>query len=166
MDDLEDAARFYIADRAIVRLLTPTDGPLAGCRMHLYVYDDAARLLLPVFEPEERRGTTQGWRTGSGAVGHAFEQGEYVLAVGNATSDSTFQLNDEEQKRYEYLTAAVATPVFNAADECIAVLSASTGVADHPMTTKDGEAAMVALAAGMARILVDLLKWFDDGDGR
>ena len=161
-DSVEDAARYFIADRALRLLLTPDDGPLAKCRLHLYVHDEDEDVLLPVFETEERKGRTQGWRPGRGATGLAFARRQFVYASGDSVADGAFGLDSGERARYRNLTAVAAAPVLNAEDRCIAVLSAASITNDHELDTAEAAWALVALATGIARILVDLLGWFSD----
>jgi hypothetical protein len=53
-------------------------------------------------------------------------------------------------------------PVFNAAGRTLAVLAASSVDPDERLTTDEGLTDLEARAAGVARILVDLLGWFSD----
>jgi len=164
-DSLTDATRFLAGDRAIRALLTPGDGPLAGCEMHLYMYDDVARLLLPVFEPDDLG--SEGWRPGVGCVGTAYQDQQLIIALGDSASDDTFHLNDRQRERYRQLTGVAAVPVTNSEDEVIAILAASSTATDHQIGTPSAEDELLTLAQAVARILIDLLKWFPDPvDGR
>lgn len=159
--EVETAARYYVADRALERLLEPEEPPLVGARIHVHVYDQTARALVSILDDVP---DAVAWAPGVGAVGTAWADRAYVIATGASVADETFGLSPEMQERYRNLQAVAAVPVLNASDVPIAVLSASThdvGVGER-LASPDGEAALVALAWGVARIMVDLLNWFDD----
>lgn len=160
-NDVEAAARYYTFDRAMKYLMAPTDGPLRDCELRLYSYDADLDLLLPIYEPPNAA-AGEGWSPGNGIVGTAYLTQEYWLAVGPECSDATFGLTPEQQERYRDLTAVAATPVLNVRDRCIAVLSGATRDPNHQLHTRDGEAALVALALAAARLLIDLVKWETD----
>jgi hypothetical protein len=159
--DLIGASRYLAAERSLKHLLTPLDGPLANAEMHLYTYDGKADLLLPVFEPTDDE--SEGWRPSIGCVGKAWSDGELVVAKGSEASDATFGLDEARQHRYRELTAVAATPVMNRDGEIIAVLAASTDQHDEAISGEEGQTELLALAEAVARILIDLLKWFSDG---
>jgi hypothetical protein len=160
---VEDAARYYIADRVLPVLLDPNDGPLAGSKLNLYIYDEESERLTSVLEADDK-GYDE-WAPGHGAVGTAWRDRSYIIATGKAVSDETFGLTTEQQERYAALKAVAAAPVLNAARVRIAVVSAATAdlKAAEELASEDGQAALVALASGIARILVDLLNWYTDG---
>jgi hypothetical protein len=154
------ATRVLLASETMERLLEPGQGPLAGAAFHLYLFDGEQDLLLPAFEgqPSARRG----WRIGTGAVGEAWERGEYVLARGHEVSDATFGLNPDQQARYQELAVVAAMPVTNARGEVVAVLAGSSTDPDSALTTPEGFDAQLLMAQEVARVLIDLLKWFAD----
>ena len=159
--ELVDATRWLVAEAAVRTLLRPEDGPLAGCDLHLYLYDADERRLLPVFEPDEGE-PSEGWEPGKGATGVAYERGEFVVVTGTHTHDQTYGLSPEQQERYRTLAAVAAMPVLNASDEVIAVLSASTTDPNHRLDTPDGFDELLATAAAVSRVLIDLLGWGQD----
>ncbi|HEX2119924.1 MAG TPA: hypothetical protein VHF91_12115, partial [Acidimicrobiales bacterium] len=142
------------------RLLSPESGPLAGASFHLYLFDEQRDLLLPAFEG--RPSPSRGWKIGTGAVGEAWASGEYVLARGPEVSDDTYGLTPAQQRRARDLAVVAAMPVTNASDEVIAVLSGSSVDPDSPLATPDGFDAQLLVAQEVARVLVDLLRWFPD----
>jgi hypothetical protein len=104
----------------------------------------------------------RGWRIGTGAVGEAWQRAEYVLARGEEVSDATFGLTPDQQARYQSLAVVAAMPVTNAAGEVIAVLAGSSTDPDSPLTGPEGFDAHLLVAQEVARVLIDLLKWFTD----
>ena len=154
------ATRVVLASETLGRLLGPDDGPLAGASFHLYLFDDQQELLLPAFEG--RPSPSRGWKIGTGAVGEAWATGEYVLVRGAEVSDDTYGLTPAQQRRARDLAVVAAMPVTNASDEVIAVLAASSIDPQSPLATAEGFDAHLLVAQEVARILVDLLKWFAD----
>jgi hypothetical protein len=175
--DTRDAARLVLADRALRDLLRPQEGPLAGCLFRLYLYDADAELLVPV-EVSGEPAAADSWPVGRGAVGTAYARGDYVLVEGDDTSDGTYGLTPEQQARYRGLQAVAAMPVTNArsgdgtADgdgtgdgDVIAVLSVASGDPANRIGTPEGFEAHLLVAELVARVLIDLLRWFDDAEG-
>jgi hypothetical protein len=163
-DDVEiAAARYLAANRALRPWLTPTDGPLARCEFRLFMYDVQRDRLLPALEIDP--GDSDGWRIGHGVTGEAYESGDYVLAVGPDCSNDTHGLTPEQQDRYQDLTAVAAMPVTNAAGEIIAVLSASSKDPNPVLATVDGQREHVLMAVLVARVVINLLGWWDDSSG-
>jgi hypothetical protein len=160
-DELVGAARVLAADAAVTSLLS-AHGPLADCEWHLYLYDSDADRLLPIFEPEDPD-SSEGWMIGQGATGMAYLRREFVLVQGAEASDSTYGLSPEQQARYADLYAVAAMPIQNNAGDVIAVVSAATRNASTELTTEAGFQDLVARALGIGRVLIDLLRWFDDG---
>lgn len=74
----------------------------------------------------------------------------------------------EQQEAFRDLTAVASLPVANAAGMVIGVLTASTTAPHGPasLSSKDAYYDMLSRALSLARVLVDLLKWFDDGYDR
>lgn len=154
------ATRVLLASQTMERLLDPRQGPLAGAVFHLYLFDEEADLLLPAFEGEPT--PHRGWRIGTGAVGEAYAQGEYVVARGEEVSDDTFGLTPDQQARYAALAVVAAMPVTNARGDVIAVLAGSSTDPDSLLTSPEGFDAHLLAAQEVARVLVDLLRWFAD----
>jgi hypothetical protein len=160
-DEEDDATRWVLATRLFDDLLIEPTDALAGCAMQLYLYDEEWDLLLPILTPGHR-GPSPGFAPGQGATGMAWDTGEYVVAEGRAVADDTFHLSPEQQERYRDLAVVAAMPVTNAAGRVIAVLSAASRDPKSGLLTDAGFEGHVFLAGAVARILVDLLKWFDD----
>lgn len=116
--------------------------------------------MLPAFEG--RPSFSRGRRVGRGAVGEAWASGEYVLARGPEVSDDTYGLTPEQQRRYRELAIVAAMPVTNARHAVVAVLAGSSSELDSPLGTAEGFDAQLLVAQEVARVLVDLLKWFTD----
>lgn len=150
-----------LASQLFEDLLIEPTGALAGCTMQLYLYDEERALLLPILTPGHA-GPSPGFAAGQGATGLAWDSGEYVVAEGSAVADDTFHLSSEQKERYRDLAAVAAMPVTNTAGRVIAVLSGAARDPDGGLLTDAGFERHVFLAEAVARILVDLLKWFDD----
>lgn len=159
-DQVVAATRVVLASDTLARLLAPERGPLAGASFHLYLFDEQRELLLPAFEG--RASPSRGWSIGRGAVGEAWVSGEYVLARGEEVSDDTYGLTPSQQRRARDLAVVAAMPVTNASDQVIAVLAGSSTDADSLLATDEGFDAQLLMAQEVARVLVDLLRWFPD----
>jgi len=160
VDDVVAATRFVLASETLGRLLAPESGPLAGAWFHLYLFDEQRELLLPAFEG--RASPSQGWRPGAGAVGEAWVSGEYVLVRGEEVSDATYGLTPAQQHRARNLAVVAAMPVTTAGGAVIAVLSGSSTDPASPLASAEGFDAHLLMAQEVARLLVDLLQWFED----
>ncbi len=154
------ATRVVLASEVLGRLLAPESGPLSGASFHLYLFDEQRELLLPAFEG--RPSPSRGWKPGTGAVGEAWASAEYVLVRGPEVSDDTYGLTPAQQRRARDLAVVAAMPVTNASDEVIAVLSGSSVDPDSPLGTPEAFDAQLLIAQEVARVLVDLLRWFPD----
>ncbi|HEX2046691.1 MAG TPA: hypothetical protein VHF27_02945 [Acidimicrobiales bacterium] len=154
------ATRVVLASEVLGRLLAPENGPLAGASFHLYLFDEQRDLLLPAFEG--RPSPSRGWKVGTGAVGEAWASGEYVLVRGPEVSDDTYGLTPAQQRRARDLAVVAAMPVTNASDEVIAVLAGSSVDPDSRLGTAEAFDAQLLVAQEVARVLVDLLRWFAD----
>ena len=159
-DQVVAATRVLLASDVLGRLLAPEEGPLAGSWFHLYLFDEQRELLLPAFEGVSS--PSQGWKPGVGAVGEAWVTGEYVLARGPEVSDDTYGLTPAQQHRARNLAVVAAMPVTNAGDEVIAVLAGSSTDPDSALAGAEGFDAHLLAAQEVARVLVDLLRWFPD----
>lgn len=160
VDHVVAATRLILAAEVLGRLLAPERGPLAGALFHLYLYDEQRELLLPAFEG--RPSPSRGWRIGAGAVGEAWATGEYVLVQGPEVSDDTYGLTPAQQVRARDLAVVAAMPVTNAGDDVVAVVAGSSIDARSALGSAAGFDAHLLLAQEVARVLVDLLRWFPD----
>lgn len=169
-DELVVMARTALGGEAIDALLRPSeDGELAQCKLRLYLLDREAQLLVPIVQTgEPSPPSVELFRPGCGATGTAFARGEGVFVAGPAVADATYGLTPEQQLHFRDLTAVASLPVFNAAGDVLGVLTASTKAPDGPerLSSEDGYYEMLSRALGLARALVDLLQWFDDGYDR
>ena len=159
-DQVVAATRVLLASDVLGRLLAPEEGPLAGSWFHLYLFDEQRELLLPAFEGQPS--PSQGWKPGMGAVGEAWVTGEYVLVRGPEVSDDTYGLTPAQQHRARNLAVVAAMPVTNAGDEVIAVLAGSSTDPGSSLAGAEGFDAHLLAAQEVARVLVDLLRWFPD----
>jgi hypothetical protein len=159
-DQVVAATRVLLASDVLGRLLAPEAGPLAGSWFHLYLFDEQRELLLPAFEGAPSPG--QGWKPGAGAVGEAWVTGEYVLVRGPEVSDETYGLTPAQQHRARDLAVVAAMPVTNAGEEVMAVLAGSSTDPSAGLGTGEGFDAHLLAAQEVARVLVDLLRWFPD----
>ena len=157
-----DTHRVALANDVLAMLTSPRNGPLAGCSFQLYLFDIVEQLLLPVLQPGHP-GPSPRFALGEGVAGTAWATGADAIAEGGETSDETFALAAEKQARYSDLAVVAAMPVTNAAGQVLAVLSAASDDPDTELRSEAGMEALVALADAVARVLVDLLKWFGDG---
>jgi len=161
-DDVDEAARWVIADAAVGQLLRPSGGPLANCELHLYMLDADQNRLLPVFEPDNGESSSEGWFPGQGATGTSWATRKYVLATGEDTHNRKYGLSSEQEQRYEALTAVASVPVMNRSDRAIAVLSASTTETGTGLTSEEGFEEHLWLAWVIGRLLIDVLEWETD----
>lgn len=160
-EEVVDVHRVALANDIVSFLTLPAHGPLLGCAFQLYLFDVDEQMLLPVLEPGHA-GPSPGFRVDEGVAGKAWETGEFAIATGAATHDESFSLAADKQTRYSDLAVVAAVPVTNASASAIAVLSASSPDPVSGLATQEGFEALVALAERIARVLIDLLKWFDD----
>jgi len=156
-----DANRHYAASLAFDAIVADAEA-LNGCEFRFYMWDDHSGRLVAAFRPPDSQPGV-GWLPGQGVTGAAFEKGRYVLATGPATHDGTHSLTPEMQARYANLTEVAAAPVRNAAGTTIGVLSVSNRTSEQLISTMAGFEAHVTAASALARIVVDLLLWQDDG---
>lgn len=166
-DEVVSAYRNLAGWSALRALLTPLDDeddPLAGCELRLYMYDETFQRLMPILEPEGAEPTTDGWEVGAGATGKAYELGEYVIVTGDDVWNGTYGLSVEQQERCraEGLKIVASMPVTNTSGDVIAIVSASTTKDESALASDEGFDAQAAVAGGVARVLVDLLRWFPE----
>jgi hypothetical protein len=160
VDQVVSATRLLLASETLTRLLTPECGPLGGALFHLYLFDEQRDLLLPAFEG--RPSASRGWKPGTGAVGDAWDSGEYVLVRGPEVSDDTYGLTPAQQRRARDLAVVAAMPVTNAGGDVVAVLAGSSVDPWSALANAEGFDAHLLVAQEVARVLVDLLHWFSD----
>lgn len=166
-DEVIIMARTALAGEALSTLLQPTgEGELAQCKLRLYLFDEDAHLLVPMSQaggPDAD--PVEFFAPGCGATGTAFVRGQRVFVDGPAVSDATHGLTPEQQIRFRDLTAVASVPVLSAAGAVLGVLTASTTAPDGPerLSSDDGDYEMLGRSLLCARVLVDLLHWFDDG---
>lgn len=154
-------ARGALGSLILEDLLGEPEGPLADCLLHLYLYDDdTGRLRAVEFAGSEEE--AEAWEVGTGATGTAWAEQTYVLATGDAVWDATHGLTPEQQARFRHLAAVAAMPVINARGDTLAVLTCSTTNPKSGLTTDEGFDSHLLLAMLVARVLVDVLKWFPD----
>lgn len=152
--------RFAAADLLLKTLFTHPPGRLEGYEFRVFIYDQEREWLLPSIEPEEVK-RSEGWAPGIGAVGVAYQTGEFVLARGDQVSDGTFDLTPEQQEKYRGLQVVGAMPIRNARGEVVGVLAASNTIDDGYLVGAEGRGHLALMTQTCARVLVDLL-----GDAR
>ena len=162
-----DVARYFVATLAINAILSNAKEAypyLEDCEFRLYMYSDRLKELIPVLDlgGAEEAQQQRGWKPGEGATGAAYITGQHQIADWNATHDGTFNLDEEDQRRYAHLTEVSAMPVINAIGTTIGVLTASHSTGQEILTTNEGREALKTAADSMARLVIDLLGWRND----
>lgn len=160
-DDVVGEVRFLLAQDVLSRMLRPTEGPLGHCTLHLYLYDADSDQLVTVSAPGIPE-AADSWDIGQGATGTAYELGQFVLVEGRAVSDDTYGLTPEQQARYSDLSAVAAMPVATASGDVVGVLTVATDDPHHRLASPEAFDDLVVRAEKVARVLVDLLRWFDE----
>lgn len=156
-----DGTRIYAATRALTALFS--DAPrLANCSFRLFMYDEAKDRLVAVLSFPGQSEPSREWKIGEGATGVAYQDAAYVVAVGEATHDDTFDLDKDARSYYSDITEVAAAPVLNASGSVIAVLSVSHSEQETILNTPNGRRVHERAAGACARILVDLLGWRSD----
>jgi hypothetical protein len=166
-EELVGAFNHMVANVALAGILaTATEGPLRECDLRLYLYDpdadDGRGWLNAIYEPEKVIPDSRGWPPGKGATGTAWATGEYVVATGEQCWNSTFGVPADRSDAYKHLKAVAACPIFNASWTMLGVVSAESTIDDHGLTTEEAETELLACALQAGRVLVELLKWFND----
>lgn len=161
VDEVVDAHRLALANEMIAVLTQPRAGPLANCDFQVHLVDADREVLSPILPPAHE-GPPLEFAIGQGVAGRAYESGEFVWASGAEASDGTFGLSPEQQERFADVAAVAAMPVVNAPGQVIAVLSLMTRDPGRDLAADDAFDALLAVAQSVARILVDVLKWFSD----
>ena len=160
-----DALRIYAATQALDAIFKDTarHAPeFARCSFRLFMYDDLKQRLIAVLTTPEQPVASRMWEPGKGVTGVAYKEAKYVIAVGDATHDDTFSLDETAQTYYADFAEVAAAPVFNASRKVIGVLSISHCENTTILDTLDGRNAHDLAAAACARIIVDLLGWRSD----
>jgi hypothetical protein len=147
--------RFMAGDFALQAMLRPESGPLAGCRLHLYILDSDDQRLKATRERDHHLV----WDVGKGVVGRAYELGEIQLAIGTECSDDTFGLTPSEQRRHATLREVAAVPVRDDEGTLLAILSASNRSDVSVLGTELGMNELIIRSFVAARLMIDLLKW-------
>jgi hypothetical protein len=160
-DELLAGARFLLAEIAFATLFEENE-VLTDCNFHLYLLNEDD-LLQPVFGTPDRSAhlPMESWKPGQGVVGRAWDIEAFVRAVGDECHDKTYGLTREQEIRYQQLQVVAAIPV-GTASSVIGVVSADTRERDSSLGTEDGYREMVLIADLVARVLIDVLKWFED----
>ena len=160
-----DATRVYAATQALSALFNDTARrapEFANCSFRLFMFDALKERLVAVLSTPEQSEPSREWTIGEGVTGVAYRDAEYVIAVGGATHDETFGLDEDAQTYYSDLTEVAAAPVFNASRKAIGVLSVSHRENASILDTPVGRRVHDQTAAACARVIVDLLGWRSD----
>lgn len=138
---------------------------LAGFRLHLHVPDDSGRLV-PVLEHDDPdRAWSRGWDPGSGVVGRAFLRRRVQAGRGDALRAEVAALADKPDAAFARLQAVLAVPLLNTSGRAVGVISAASDDPAADPAEPRVRRALEALAAGLTRVLVDLVAWDTDGPG-
>ncbi len=166
-DETVMGSRFYAADVALAALLDPP-GRHPNINVRIYLMDDDQGGLVPAFGPPTSPGQRP-WEPGVGVVGMAFEEGRFVIAVGEDTHNAALHLDEDRQIQHADLDAVAATPMFNSCGTVIGVVAASersvatdTEPEDPHLASAAGRAELEVTADAAARILIDLAHLFAD----
>lgn len=160
-----NATRYYAASLALEAVFEDAarlDEGFAQCRFRLFMYDERRSRLIAVLRPNDASEAAREWEPGKGVTGVAYETREYAIAVGAATHDDTFHLDDDAKLDYADLTEVAAAPVFNASNHVIGVLSVSNTTSRLILSRPLGRRVHIQATSVSARILVDLLGWRSD----
>jgi hypothetical protein len=164
-----DQARYLAADLLLSHLGDLGSALLDGANLRLYLPSGDGSVLEPVLDPPlvggggSPRPGGDAWRAGEGVVGRAWSEGNIVLARGEEVLTGLERLPAARRDRYRELAVIVALPVINTAGHAVGVLSASSRDAASGLDTEDSIDELVAASQLVARILIDLLGWADDG---
>lgn len=149
--------RFFAGSRILQALLwSSATGFPKHYEFRVFLFDESVGKLISSFHPEGVD-VGDGWEPGLGAVGAAWQSGEYVAVHGEACHDDTWGLTPEEQEQYASLAVVAAMPVRNARWELIAILAGSSERDDGQLTGPEGLEKHRLLAEVVARVLVDIL---------
>lgn len=113
-------------------------------------------LLLPVYDPHGD-GPSEGWEidpnSPQAVTGSAWVTNDYYFLQDQALHDSQLRLTPRQRKRYRKLTGVAATPVRDASQQPIAVLTILTSSANTRIGAQDFIELHVSLAEHLARLL-------------
>ena len=160
-----DPTRIYTATQALAALFEDTKRRVPDfvhCSFRLFMYDALQERLVAVLSTPGQAEASRAWRIGEGVTGVAYRDAEYAIAVGDATHDETFGLDEDAQRHYSDLTEVAAAPVLNESRTTIGVLSVSHCEDKTILDTAAGRSVHDLAAAACARVIVDLLGWRSD----
>lgn len=156
-------ARYAAAEYLLAHLVDEPPPRLGDARLNLFLPVDDGSRLLPALVTGDDRSQDSDWRAGEGVVGRAWQAGEPVTARGEEIGAGLEQLAAERRGRYGRFTVVVAVPVLNSAGRPIGVLSAVSLSPASGLDAPDCLSELLTRADVLARVLVDLLGWADDG---
>jgi hypothetical protein len=158
--ELAAGARVLTAELALAQALDRET--FHGCDLYMYLLDGTINRLRPFYGTSDRAASQPPWEIGQGAVGTAFELCDFVLVVGDDTTNATYGLNLDQQGEHGGLLAVAALPILNGSGIVIGVLSASDRSSGTYLATPEARKMLTLAAAVCARVLVDLLGLFTD----
>ena len=103
------ATRLYTATQALAALFTSADG-FAQCQFRIFMYDSPKDRLVAVLNVPNQPQPSREWMIGEGVTGTAYRDKSYTIAIGDATSDTTFGLDTDAQTHYSDLTEVGRRP--------------------------------------------------------
>lgn len=156
-------ARYAAAEYLLAHLVDEPPPRLGDARLNLFLPVDDGSRLLPALVTAENRPEDEAWRAGEGVVGRAWQAGEPVTARDHEVTEGLERLPTERRSRYGRLRVVVAVPVLNSAGRPVGVLSAASTDQASTLDAPEALAEMLTRADVLARVLVDLLGWADDG---
>ena len=161
-EEAELAASRYLGAQLALSGAVPLFPELAPLRLHLYVPDDDGRLV-PVLEHDDPdEAWARGWDPGVGVVGRAFSRRRVQAGRGPALQEELRAVPDKPPEAFADLQVVLAVPLLNLAGRPVGVLSAAAVEGAPDPTDPEIRLALEALAAGLARVLVDLAAWETD----
>jgi len=151
-----------VAERALIRaaLLPEATSVPSHWDVQVFLPNVEATRLLPYFDPKHS-GPEGGWAIdrdpGQGATGAAWTTNALVFVQGEAVSDSTYDLTEQQQEAFSHLTAVAATPIQDAKGRRLGVLTLAT-TAENPDYNPQVAIHHVGAAEIVARVLIDVGK--------
>ncbi|MXW41570.1 MAG: GAF domain-containing protein [Acidimicrobiia bacterium] len=165
MQESLDATRYFAATLAIQAIFTDAQKAQPGfevCQLRFFMYDKQQKRLFAVLRPDQPECHQRGWKLREGVTGMAYATGKFQIATGAATHDGTYNLDEDDQKRYAHLTEVAAMPVMNAGSIVVGVLSASHDTDKSILGTEEWRGTHQVASDAIARVVVDLLGWYSD----